>query len=105
MKPIDDVTRQTFPGGESIELTFAHLDQTVRGANPEITAPICQQYPNVIGQQLRRILFIENGKLDSVKSRQTFFRGDPDIAVSSLRNPVDGILRQAVFGQPNLFFE
>ena len=62
--------------------------------------PIFQEDPNVIGLQLRSILFVENSESDSVKAGQAFFGGNPHVSVLSLRDRVNGILGQAVFSKP-----
>ena len=61
--------------------------------------------PSPFAFELRRVLLVEDDEAEAVEAREALFGRGPDVAVARLYDAVDGVLRQAVFGLPNLSAE
>ena len=62
---------------------------------------ICQESANVVALELRCVLLIENSESHAVEASQTLLSANPDVAVSGLRDRVNGVLRQPVLSEPD----
>src|SRR5687768_18602591 len=76
------------------------LCHSVPRADPKSAILSFAQGGDGMGFQFRRVFAVEHGEFDAVETRQAFLRADPEIAITSLNNRFDKIVRQSVFGLP-----
>ena len=69
-------------------------------SDPEIGLIVFKQIDNAVAGQAGRVVFVENGELNSVKPHQTVERSKPETAVVRLDDGDDFAVRQAVFRAP-----
>jgi hypothetical protein len=96
----DHVTRQAIAGRVCRKLPILEPAQPAARADPQGPPAIFKEGMDVVGFELRGVLLIADGEFNSIKACQPFLSSEPEITVSGLHDGVDGILRQAVFGQP-----
>jgi hypothetical protein len=77
-------------------------NESVRCANPQTALAIFDQEANVVTLERGRIFFVEDGEVQTVKTRETFLCSDPEITILGLDDGLHGVLWQSVFREPRL---
>ena len=102
---LDIVARQTLLGGVCVGLTIGEPNESFRRAQPERAPFVLHDGAHVVALELRRVLLVEDDEAEAVEAREALFGRSPDVAVAHLYDGVDCVLRQSVFGLPNLSAE
>src|SRR5579872_4623687 len=100
---IYEVVREAFLPGIGTELSVTVSDQTsTECADPEITLPVLMQGANIVMLDCINTRLMEELEFCSIEAHQPFLSSHPQITVLSLKNNLDRVLRQTLFGAPDV---
>src|SRR5262249_28851459 len=97
----DAVSRQSVSSCEPCEPLVLFSNQSLGSKDPQIALTVLVKIPDLVGPEGRRVLFIEQREFDSVEPNEAAVSGEPNVAVSSLNNAMDRVLRQPAIRLPD----
>ena len=98
----DDGGRQSVGRRVATERAPRISQKTVGRPNPKTATSILSKAAGIVAGELRGILLVEDGELDTVEPGDASFGSDPKVSIASLENLVNTILRKAILSRPNL---
>jgi len=96
---VDDVVGEPLTGGASDKIVaLKTADPAAACGNPETAGVVLDDIHDKMGAQAGVTAFIEKPEVDAVEAHQSLLGADPDKAARILKDLLDRIHRQAVFG-------